>query len=100
MSSKQSTTQTPKTIQFLECLVPNLIGLYLNGYLGVVLSFALLFWQWYAEKNNPTPRRKILLGMVGAIALSWYFNPNLAIAPPPALFNAQETTAIAPTPGN
>ena len=90
MNSKQSTTQTPKTAQFLECLIPNLIGLYLNGYLGVVLSFALLFWQWYAEKNNPTPRRKMLLGMVGAIALSWYFNPNYAIAPLPHHLTYQE----------
>jgi len=90
MNSKQSTTQTPKTAQFLECLILNLIGLYLNGYLVAFLSFALLFWQWYAEKNNPTPRRKMLLGMVGAIALSWYFNPNYAIAPLPHHLTYQE----------
>lgn len=79
MKRQQPTTATAKTTQVLECLIPNLIGLYLNDYLGVFLSFALLFWHWYAEKNNPTPRRKIVLGIVGAIALSWYFNPDYAV---------------------
>lgn len=79
-----------KLWQLLECVVPNLIGLYLDSYLGFALSVILLVWQWSAEKpdRTSTQRQKAIAFLLPAIALSLFLyigstSPTPAIAPPP-----------------
>ena len=41
-----------KLYQFLQCAIPNFIGLYVDAYLGFGLSIILLLWNWHQETGD------------------------------------------------
>lgn len=85
--------QNKKIWQLMECVVPNVIGLYVDSYFGCALSLILLLWQWNAEKSDrmsPVSRRQTLFFLLPAIALSLFLHTRStiatpAIAPPPPI---------------
>ena len=81
MNNKSSDMQIENLGEFLECVVPNVIGLYLNSYLGVALSVILLLWHWQ-EKINPDRPQKPLLFCLSAIALLLLLNPSDRVSSP------------------
>ena len=44
----------PKVWQLMECLIPNLIGLYIDSYFGCALSVICLLWHWTGDKTDRT----------------------------------------------
>lgn len=90
MNNKSSDMQIEKLGEFLECMVPNVIGLYLNSYLGVALSVVLLLWHWQQKINPDRPQRPLLISLGVVILLTLPYpsggSSTKAIAPPP-VFN-------------
>lgn len=41
-----------RILQLCECLIPNLIGLFLDSYLGFGISLGLLLCHWLIEKKK------------------------------------------------
>ncbi len=52
MKNNSPDTQKQKLYQFLECIIPNAIGLCVDGYLGFGLSIILLLWNWHHETGD------------------------------------------------
>ncbi len=67
---KNKIPQNPKFWELMECLISNLIGLYINGYWSFALSLIWLLWRWSRDKNNrtSTPRQKAIALLPVAIA--------------------------------
>jgi hypothetical protein len=82
MNNKSSDLQTEKLGQFLECMVPNLVGFCLNSYLGVASSVIILLWHWQAEINPDRPQRPLLF-CLSAIALLLLLNPSDRVSTSP-----------------
>ena len=55
--------------QFLECVIPNFIGLYVNSYVGVGLSVILLLWHWQHDNQEKRPQKPLLLSLIGMALL-------------------------------
>ncbi len=64
---KDNTQQ--KLGQFLECVIPNAIGLYVNSYVGVGLSVILLLWHWHHDHQEKHPKKPLLLSVIGMALL-------------------------------
>lgn len=62
--------QNQKVWQLMECVIPNLIGLYIDSYFGCGLSLVLLLWHWTGDKTDRTsnPRQKAIALLPVAIA--------------------------------
>lgn len=62
--------QDPKFWQLMECVIPNLIGLYIDSYFGCALSIICLLWHWIGDKTDrtSTPRQKAIALLPVAIA--------------------------------
>jgi hypothetical protein len=65
--------QNQKIYQFLECMIPNAIGLYVDGYLGCGLSLILLLWHWQTGTGDRSPKPRLL--SLTAITLLFLVQP-------------------------
>lgn len=66
--------QNQKVWQLMECVIPNLIGLYIDSYFGCALSLVLLLWHWTGDKTDRTsnPRQKAIALLPVAIAFALF----------------------------
>ncbi len=73
MKTKLADNTQQKLGQFLECVIPNVIGLYVNSYVGVGLSVILLLWHWQHDNQEKRPEKPLLLSLI-SIALLFLIN--------------------------
>jgi len=76
-----------KFYQLLECVVPNLIGLYLGDGLGWGLSLVLLVWSWQDKDDRDRQKKSLFLSLTAIMLLVPIYPgggvEKNAIAPPP-----------------
>jgi hypothetical protein len=87
MNHRQSDSDNQKiTYQFLECIIPNFLGWYLNSYVGFALSVILLLWHWQNEMECDRSHKSLLTSLAVIILLILTHpkcgSSTTAIAPP------------------
>jgi len=60
MTNNSPDNQNQKLYQFLECMIPNAIGLFVDGYLGFGLSLILLLWHWQTGTGDRSQKPRLL----------------------------------------
>ncbi|MEB3885439.1 hypothetical protein [Lyngbya sp. CCY1209] len=82
-----TTNNKQKCYQLLECVVPNLIGLYLGDGLGWGLSLVLLVWSWQDKCDRDRQKKSLFISLTAIILLMPIYPgggvEKNAIAPPP-----------------
>ncbi|MFO8039853.1 hypothetical protein E1H12_11135 [Geitlerinema sp. P-1104] len=48
----QNTLSNPSFLELLECLISNVVGLYIDSYLGFSLSLILVLYHWQHRRGG------------------------------------------------
>ncbi|MCT7970669.1 hypothetical protein [Laspinema olomoucense] len=73
--------QNQKFWQLMECVIPNLIGLYINSYFGCALSLIWLLWHWTGDKTDRTSTRRQKAIATGNKAIAFFVLNGLGSVP-------------------
>ena len=73
----QNTLSKTAILELLECLIPNLVGLYLDGYLGFGLSLVLFLSHWSNRRGGKGCEKRFLFCLTASLLLVVFPHENL-----------------------
>ncbi|WP_159785784.1 hypothetical protein [Sodalinema gerasimenkoae] len=65
----QKTLSNPSLLELLECLIPNVVGLYIDGYLGFGLSLVLFLYHWRHRRGEKHGEKRFLFCLSASLLL-------------------------------
>ncbi len=72
----QTTLSKTAIVEMLECLIPNLVGLYLDGYLGFGLSLVLFLCHWSNRRGEKGGEKRFFFCLTASLLLLVFPHEN------------------------